>query len=490
MLRLVFILALTAFSAFGAAPDLEGFVPSGAEQGSTNILTAMGKFDPWPPEVWVDEPGLQITATTNKGKFEIVVNGAAFGPHLIRFYNKDGASEPRFFMVNGGPELLEAEPNDHFTNANSIAQLGLVMNGQLNKRDDVDSFEVSLKQGQTLEAVVESYTFMAKVDAVLRLLTPEGVQLAWNHDFATFDPKLLWTATNDQKVIVQIFGFAYPAGSEIRLAGGDGCHYRLGLFLGPRTPEPELNASTNLTIPVKLHAALSEEGEEDVFKVAVRKDQWLGAEVRARAIGSPLDAWLAIRNEDGKELARNDDANGSLDPALEWKSTVDGEVLIAVGSLTRQRSAEFAYDLVLNEVHPGFRATFEKGVHSIKPGETNSVQLKLDRQRGHTNELEIMFANLPSGVTAICTNIPGKSGAFSVELVAAADAQPANQPVTFALRDAALGAKTNVVLDLVSRTENNGVPGGYSTLVIPEVGHLWLTVLPKEEKAEPKTASK
>src|SRR5687767_195365 len=340
VLLLLLLIPLLPLTARAAAPELEGFFPAGAQPGSTNLVTAASKSDPWPPQVWVNEPGLQFTATTNKGKFEVHVDPAAApGPRLIRFHNKDGASEPAFFIVGGGAETNEVEPNDHYTNAQVIAQSAVAVNGQLNKRDDVDCYAVLLKSGQTLEAHVESYTLMAKVDAAMRLLTPRGEQLSWNHDFATFDPRITWTATNDQRVIVQLFGFPYPATSEIRLAGGDGAHYRLHLTIAEvNTPvaAAELTATnTLLNLPNAIaHGVIARAEQEDAFRVMVKKEQWIGAEVRAKSIGSPLDGWLQIKGPDSKELTRNDDANGSADPEVEWKSTLDGEITFVVGSLT------------------------------------------------------------------------------------------------------------------------------------------------------------
>ena len=54
----------------------------------------------------------------------------------------------------------------------------------------------------------------------------------------------------------------------------------------------------------------------------------------------------------------------------------------------------------------------------------------------------------------------------------------------------ALGNETNVVFDLVSRTENNGVPGGYSKLLVESTEDLWLTIKPPKEQSLEKPAEK
>src|SRR6266550_4057935 len=52
-----------------AAPTLDHFYPVAVRIGSTNAVTAIGKFDPWPPKVWVDAPGIEFKTETNAGKF-------------------------------------------------------------------------------------------------------------------------------------------------------------------------------------------------------------------------------------------------------------------------------------------------------------------------------------------------------------------------------------------------------------------------------------
>jgi hypothetical protein len=46
------------------------------------------------------------------------------------------------------------------------------------------------------------------------------------------------------------------------------------------------------------------------------------------------------------------------------------------------------------------------------------------------------------------------------------------------------------IFSLVSRSENNGVPGGYSKLLVEETEEFWLTVKPPKEKPPEKAADK
>ena len=64
--RAALLAAVTSTSLIAAtAPTIDALYPAGAERGSTNTLTASGKFDPWPPKVWLSEPGVRFNAETN-----------------------------------------------------------------------------------------------------------------------------------------------------------------------------------------------------------------------------------------------------------------------------------------------------------------------------------------------------------------------------------------------------------------------------------------
>src|SRR5436309_4572564 len=119
-----FITILLTSASFAAEPVLDGLFPAGGARGTTNIVTAAGKFDPWPPKVWVSSPGLVFNTETNKGKFSVAIAADADpGPRLVRFYNDEGASELRFFVVGDGKEILEKEPNNSFAKAQVVQTL-------------------------------------------------------------------------------------------------------------------------------------------------------------------------------------------------------------------------------------------------------------------------------------------------------------------------------------------------------------------------------
>ncbi len=229
------LLGLAGLRAAAGVPVLDQLFPIALQVGTTNRVEAVGKVDPWPPKVWVDTPGLTVEATTNQGTLRVIVaSDAAIGARFVRLYNDEGGSAPHFLLVTAEASEAEVEPNDVYTKAQPVPRLPTVLNGRLEKSGDVDCYAVTLAAGQTFSAFLEAHTLMSPVDAVLRLVDLRGVEVAANHDDGrTFDPRLVWTAAQAGTYVLQVFGFDYPAGSDIRFAGNSKCVYRLYLNTGP-----------------------------------------------------------------------------------------------------------------------------------------------------------------------------------------------------------------------------------------------------------------
>jgi hypothetical protein len=486
---LAFVLTATASRAVADAPSLEMIYPPGAERGSTNTITLSGKFEPWPPKVWISAPGLTFEAQTNKGKFSVIVAGdAAAGPRLVRLFNDEGASEARFFVVGATREIKDIEANDDFARPQTVGEVPVTINGRLEKGGDVDSFAIAVRAGQWLEARVDSYTLLSKLDGVLRLVTTNGQQLAWNHDYATLDPRLLWQCTNDQTVVLQIYGFPHPATAAVKLYGGESAIYRLHVAAEREKPafvcSHTHHAGTNVLSAPAAVTGVIEADEEDRFAFAAKDNERVEFKVAAAVSGSPLDAFLRIEDASGKELARNDDAEGSRDPSLEWKASTNGTFNAVIGSLTHRGGPDYRYCLALDRALPNFRASLAANSLVVKPDSTNSLKFNVKRLRGHTNELVATLKDLPEGVNAGSTNV--QSGDVSLPVITATNAPAFSGPIRLVLTDSLSKEERVVSFALTSRGEDNGVPQGYSDLLIDALEHVWLTVRP----APPETVKK
>jgi hypothetical protein len=230
---LVFLMALGVLQA--AVPVLDHVFPAAIQIGTTQLVTLVGKFDPWPTRLDLDIPGVSWEPTTNSGVIRVrVAPEAPAGPRVIRAFSPEGVSEPRFLILSQRLQQAEVEPNDAVPSAQVLAGLPAEVNGRLEKNGDVDSYAVDLRAGQTLMARLEAYTLQSPLDPVLKLLDARGVQVAWNHDeVRSLDPILAWRVETSGTYVLQVFGFAYPADSDLRFSGSPKGVYRLHVSTDP-----------------------------------------------------------------------------------------------------------------------------------------------------------------------------------------------------------------------------------------------------------------
>lgn len=501
----IFLALLSAVSA--AEPTLTHLYPAAGQQGTTVTVTPVGKSEPWPPQVWVDAPGIDFKPGKTKGKFDVeIAKDAAPGPHLVRFFNKDGASQPRFFIVSTEPELLEKEPNDSFESPQKIESFPATISGRLDKSGDVDSFAITLKKGQPLHAWVEAYVLASTFDGMLRIVDEKGNELAFNHDGRTLDPDLRWEAPRDGTFIVQVMGFVYPATADVRLTGGDGCVYRLHLTTTPpplvsfpahesnqgaevteQEPNDTIDKAQNVAVPCSVAGCIDKAGDEDRFTFTAEKGKIYELNLVSARAGSPLDAWLKIENKDGKQLTRADDTDGSRDPRLAWTAPSSGAFYIAIGDVTHHGGPGYLYQLHIAEAVPTVAGTAANHSMVVAAGKTSEIKATVKGANGFKAKLKLAAKNLPEGVTAEEVDVPEKGGEVTLKLNADASAQATGRPIQLVLREVESGAEHPVIFSMTTTGENNGVPQGYTELVINSTDQLWLTVTaPAEKKEAPK----
>lgn len=218
-----------------AVPVLDHVFPVAIQVGSSQSVTLVGKFDPWPTRLDLDIAGVSWEATTNSGVVTVrVAPDAPVGAHAIRAFSPEGVSAPRFLILSPNPQRAEVEPNDAVASAQVLTNLPAEINGRLEKNGDVDSYSVDLRAGQTLVVRMEAYQLQSPLDPVLRVLDARGVQVAWNHDeVRSLDPLLVWRAETSGIHVIQVFGFAYPADSDLRFSGSPKGVYRLEVTTDP-----------------------------------------------------------------------------------------------------------------------------------------------------------------------------------------------------------------------------------------------------------------
>jgi len=248
----------------------------------------------------------------------------------------------------------------------------------------------------------------------------------------------------------------------------------------PEQIEKEPNDATvetqSIIVPGFVSGRIQQIGDVDRFSFETKKGQKWEVAVQSDKLGFPLDATLRVEDSTGKELAKNDDANNSADPSLVWTAPADGRFIAAIASLLRQGGSNYIYRLSVTEPQPGFRATVGADNFNVSPGKTNEVKVTVTKLHGHDKPLMIAASGLPKGVSMNAAEVPAKGGEVTVKLIAQADAKPFSGVFTLAVKEQAAGTNGFAVFEMISRGMDNGVPKGYTTLVIEQTESLWLTV--------------
>ena len=110
--------------------------------------------------------------------------------------------------------------------------------------------------------------------------------------------------------------------------------------------------------------------------------------------------------------------------------------------------------------------------------------MRYARQFGFAAQLQVSARNLPDGVSVGPVDVPEKGGDVTLKLVATAEAKPFSGLMKIIVTEIETKRERVVPASLVTTGSNNGVPNGYSTLVIESVDQLWLTVTPPAAKPE------
>ena len=278
-------LLLTLANGAGAAPpDVTSLFPAGARCGMSASVTIQGKPGDGVGHVWCSQPGVTVTLPEKPGPITVhVAPQVEPGVCWLRFFNDDGASALRPFVIGTCIEINEVEPNDDVEKAQPL-ELPVVVNGQHGKSGDADSFAVPLRKGQVLVASLMANRILGSPqDAVLQILGPNGFVLEQNEDDQGFDPQLAFTAPADGIYVLRTWAFPMTPDSSIRLFGSPACVYRLTVTTGPFV-DHILPAAVQAGLPqkVRLHGWNLPDVEIDIappVSAMARRYEW------------PLEGW-------------------------------------------------------------------------------------------------------------------------------------------------------------------------------------------------------
>lgn len=481
------------------APTLDTIWPPGGKQGSEFAVTLSGKLDPWPCDVLFSRKGFTFTPDAEK-KGEGLLRVAPEvkpGPLLIRTANANGVSSPLIFLVDDREEILESEKDGNsISKAEPIdaSKLPLVINGRLPANNEIDCFQISLEEGETIVAAVEGYSIRSLIDPVLHVYDEGGHRLQLEHDGAHhLDPLLTFRAPGKGSYVVAVTAFAHPPATSVFFRGQKNARYRLHLAWHrdqlPQRLLPQAigkdSKPLNLATGTPGFGTLTKPNEKDEWTFQATKGQLLFVEVAGQRIGYPTDPVLRLLKPDGSELKLIDDSNKESDPEYLWKVAADGDYTLSVTDRFRRGSPEMRYRLTVDEARPSFAATLEKSEYVLEPGKELDLKITITRQHGHTGNLLFEISDLPDSVSVTPPEkVPDKGGAVTLKLKARENAAAFQEQITVqAWETDDEGKKTGQPQVVSFSFRDDGYRGPYA---IMETTDLWLTIPPAKEKEKEK----
>ena len=217
--------------------------------------------------------------------------------------------------------------------------------------------------------------------------------------------------------------------------------------------------------PVGVSGVLAAAGEEDKFLLEVQPGQNLRFDVLAHRAGSPLDGVLSIRNEQGQQLAANDDRPTSSDPLQDFAVPAGVTKLqIAFSDMQKRGGNDFVYRIEIVDLgRPDFELSVDSGAINLPAGATQIIPVEIER-RAYGGAIELALEGLPAGVKVENTLVPPGATIGLLSITASAAA-----PVAGIARIVGKATEAPVSVVRIARTED--VPGGkYQPQLLDELG--------------------
>lgn len=472
-----------------AAQDLNLLLPTGAARGQEVAVRCYGRGLKDVESVVWHRAGIEVREIVPERDDRVLLRlfvaaDCELGTYLFALHTARGITRSKAFRVGPLPSVAEAREHGTRETAQRI-DLGVTVDGRI-LPEQVDWYAFDVGAGQIVRAEAEGVRLgLYDLDLQIEVFDPSGAMILRSDDSALgrADPiaafaaeaagtyalavrDVAWRGSSygayrlhvgtfarpvglvpaggrpGQEVEVTLVGDLAPAAATLTLPTRPGLHEVFPVVAGagpvptpvrvavddrPGFVEGEAPAGTPGP-PCAFHGVIAAAGEEDRFAFAAKKGGRLEIRALARALRSPLDPVLVVRDEEGKALTSNDDGIG-LDGRVRFTPPADGTYFACVFDHLRRGGPAYFYRLEVGtvpsaastrEAVPGRRAE-DFGIAVPRGGRSATViQVRgLDTRRGAT----LGFESLPAGVTVAPAGIPAGGSVVPVVFSAAPEAE-------------------------------------------------------------------
>lgn len=202
-----------------------------------------------------------------------------------------------------------------------------------------------------------------------------------------------------------------------------------------REPNASLGAAQSVKPPVIIDGRIDEPGDADFFRLKGPGNKEMIFEIFARRLGSPMDASLAVFDDDGQQIAFNDDHEdlGSgltthhADSRISVKLPPSGACFVRVTDTQHQGGITNAYRLNIHPAKPSFSLRITPSSLNAKPGSGARCTVHALRTDGFDGAITLQLQDAPSGFALSGATVP--AGQDHVDISITVPSSPIERPV-------------------------------------------------------------
>ena len=229
-------------------------------------------------------------------------------------------------------------------------------------------------------------------------------------------------------VFAELDGLSAPTPNWLRVS-----EFPNVFAVAPNQDRPHATAAGHPP-PLALNGILVAKGQEDWFCFPASKGIPLEVEVYARRLRSPLDSVVQVFDEQGREVAANDDGAGA-DSSLKFTPAATTNYFVRLRDTLGLGGRDFVYRVEVTPAHP----TVTVRIPEVARNDTQSRQfiavprgnrfatLVAAKRSGFSSELNFEMKDLPPGVTLAADRMARNVDAMPLVFEAAADAPPGSR---------------------------------------------------------------
>lgn len=253
-------------------------------------------------------------------------------------------------MTFGLAPAASAQSADQSGDASTTARLDGTADGEISPAGDTDWYRLAVQTGQRYNFALVGIANAdgQTLDTMLGIYDAQGNQLAFNDDAnGSLNSALRFVPQASGDIFVEARGYSAEATGAYRLgvsaeaipaddAGGDA--------------STRARASAGRTT----NGNIEYEGDVDWYRFAARSGNRYQITLNAAAENGLGDPVLRVIGADGADLAMNDDGDGSLNSALEFTPTANGDVFIEASGYGGSYTGAYALDITAERLpHDG-----------------------------------------------------------------------------------------------------------------------------------------